>query len=212
MIAVVYRVDSAAGSAKSARDPKYQAIMPLRGKILNTCTKDLADILKNKEILDITTALGTGIGERFKLNNLRYDKIIIFADRDEDGKHISLLLCTLFLYHFPDIVKAGHLYRSISPFYRIKVGTGYKYFYSTEELNSYKKNHVVSHVTRYKGIGEMSPDELWTTSMNLQSRKLEQLTVEDLQQTIDLFDKLMGDDAKLRREFIMENSEEEDYE
>lgn len=144
--------DSAAGSAKSARDPSSQAIMPLRGKVLNTCTKDVADILKNKEILDITTALGTGIGERFRLSNLRYEKIIIFSDSDEDGKHISLLLCTLFLYHFPEIVKAGYLYRSISPFYRIKNGNSYKYFYSTEELNIYKKSHSISHITRFKGL------------------------------------------------------------
>lgn len=202
--------DSASGSAKSARDPATQAIMPLRGKVLNTCTKDVADILKNKEILDITTALGTGIGERFRLSNLRYDKIIIFSDADEDGKHISLLLCTLFLYHFPEIVKAGHLYRSISPFYRIKVGNNYKYFYSTEELNTYKKTHSSSHITRFKGLGELSPEELWETSMNPKSRRLEKLTVNDLEETIELFDKLMGDDAKLRREFIMEKSEEED--
>lgn len=204
--------DSASGSAKSARDPSSQAIMPLRGKVLNTCTKDVADILKNKEILDITTALGTGIGEKFRLSNLRYEKVVIFADSDEDGKHISLLLCTLFLYHFPEIVKAGHLYRSISPFYRIKNGNSYKYFYSTEELNAYKKFHSTSHVTRFKGLGELSPDELWETSMNPKSRRLERLTVNDLEETIELFDKLMGDDAKLRREFIMENSEEEDYE
>ena len=204
--------DSASGSAKSARDPSSQAIMPLRGKVLNTCTKDVADILKNKEILDITTALGTGIGEKFRLSNLRYEKIIIFSDSDEDGKHISLLLCTLFLYHFPEIVKAGHLYRSISPFYRIKNGNSYKYFYSTEELNTYKKSHSTSHVTRFKGLGELSPDELWETSMNPKSRRLERLTVNDLEETITLFDKLMGDDAKLRREFIMENSEEEEYE
>lgn len=201
--------DSASGSAKSARDPSSQAIMPLRGKVLNTCTKDVADILKNKEILDITTALGTGIGEKFRLSNLRYEKIIIFSDSDEDGKHISLLLCTLFLYHFPEIVKAGHLYRSISPFYRIKNGNSYKYFYSTEELNAYKKSHSTPHVTRFKGLGELSPDELWETSMNPKSRRLERLTVNDLEETITLFDKLMGDDAKLRREFIMENSEEE---
>lgn len=144
--------DSAAGSAKSARDPSSQAIMPLRGKVLNTCTKDVADILKNKEILDITTALGTGIGEKFRLSNLRYEKVVIFADSDEDGKHISLLLCTLFLYHFPEIVKAGHLYRSISPFYRIKNGNSYKYFYSTEELNAYKKSHSTSYITRFKGL------------------------------------------------------------
>lgn len=202
--------DSASGSAKSARDPRTQAIMPLRGKVLNTCTKDIADLLKNKEIFDITTALGTGIGERFNINNLRYDKIVIFSDADEDGKHISLLLCTLFLYHFPEIVQQGHLYRSISPFYRIKVGNSYKYFYSTDELNEYKKNHSVQHITRFKGLGELSPEELWQTSMNSTTRKLEQLTIENLEETIQLFDRLMGDNAKLRREFILENTEEEE--
>lgn len=144
--------DSAGGSAKSARNPATQAIMPLRGKVLNTCTKDVAEILKNKEIRDIATALGTGIGERFNIKNLRYDKIIIFSDADEDGKHISLLLCTLFLYHFPELVTSGKLYRSISPFYRLKIGNNFKYFYSTEELNNYKKNHSVQHITRFKGL------------------------------------------------------------
>lgn len=204
--------DSAAGSAKSARNPETQAIMPLRGKVLNTCTKDVAEILKNKEIKDIVVAFGTGIGERFNIKNLRYDKIIIFSDADEDGKHISLLLCTLLLYHFPEIVKAGHLYRSISPFYRIKNGNSFKYFYSTEELENYKKTHSVSHITRFKGLGELSPNELWDTSMNPKTRRLEQLTIKDLEKTIELFDKIMGDDAKLRREFIMENGEQEDGE
>lgn len=204
--------DSASGSAKSARDPHYQAIMPLRGKVLNTCSKDLADMLKNKEIRDIATALGTGIGEKFNLNNLRYDKVVIFADSDEDGSHISLLLCTLFLYHFPEIVKAGHLYRSIAPFYRITKGKDTLYFYSTEELNEYKKKNAVSHITRYKGLGEMGSDELWRTTMDPQHRRLEQLTISDLEKTISLFDTLMGKDAQLRRDFIGENVKKDEGE
>lgn len=205
--------DSAAGGAKQARDPRTQAIMPLRGKILNTCTKDIADMLKNKEIRDITTALGTGIGEKFNIRNLRYDKIIIESDADEDGRHISLLICTLFLYHFPEIVKAGKLYRAVSPFYSVTSRGGKKtYFYSTEELNEYRKSHKVDHVTRYKGLGELRSDELWDTTMNPETRRLLPLTVDDLKSTIELFDTLMGRDAKLRREFITENAEEENYE
>ena len=204
--------DSAAGGAKQARDPKTQAIMPLRGKILNTCTKDIADMLKNKEIRDIATALGTGIGEKFNIKNLRYDKIIIESDADEDGRHISLLICTLFLYHFPEIVKAGKLYRAVSPFYSVKSRGGKKtYFYSTDEMNEYRKSHRVDHVTRYKGLGELDSSELWETTMNPETRRLVQLTISDLESTIELFDTLMGKDAHLRREFITENAEEDDF-
>lgn len=109
------------------------------------------------------------------------------------------------MYHFPEIVKAGHLYRSIAPFYRITKGKDTLYFYSTEELNEYKKKNAVSHITRYKGLGEMGSDELWRTTMDPQHRRLEQLTISDLEKTISLFDTLMGKDAQLRRDFIGEN-------
>ena len=123
--------------------------------------------------------------------------------------HIALLLCTLFLYHFPQIVENGHLYRSISPFYRTTKNGKNIYFYSNDELNEYKKRNNISHITRFKGLGELSPQEMWETTMNPSTRKLEQLTINDLESTISLFDTLMGRDAQLRREFINENVQEE---
>lgn len=201
--------DSAGGSAKSARDPNTQAIMPLLGKVLNTTTKDLGKILENKEIKEIVTALGCGIGERFNIKNLRYDKIIIMADGDVDGSHISLLLCSLFLYHLPQLVLQNKLYKAISPLYSVTRGTKVIYLYDDEELKNYiSKYGNPSHITRYKGLGELNPQQLWDTTMNPATRRLQPLGTENLEETIELFDKLMGDDARLRREYIIENAEE----
>lgn len=205
--------DSAAGSAKSSRDPSYQAIMALRGKVLNTCNKDVADMLKNKEIKDIITVLGCGISNKFNINNLRYDKIIFLTDMDPDGKHISLLLSTLFLYHLPQLLTSGKIYRSISPFYAIDKGKKRLYFYSDNELNSYIKiNGSPKNIIRFKGIGELSPEELEKTTLDPKNRKLIKLTTTNLEESIELFDKLMGKTSSLRREFIIENEGNAEYE
>lgn len=201
--------DSAGGSAKQARDPNLQAIMPLRGKVLNTTTKDLAKILENKEIRDIVTALGCGIGERFNIKNLRYDKIIIMSDADVDGSHIALLLCSLFLYHLPQLVLQGKLYKAVSPLYGIQKNNKIIYLYNDKELEEYiSKFGKPSHITRFKGLGELNSKQLWETTMNPINRRLLPLTTDDMVKTIELFDTLMGNDAKLRKAYIMENAEE----
>ena len=195
--------DSAAGSAKSCRDPKTQAIMPLRGKVLNTHDKELADIIKNKEVKDIMTALGTGVADQFNINNLRYGKIIILADADSDGGHINVLLLTLFMKHLPDLIKRGKVYMALPPLYRVKSGKTAKYFYSDEELaNSTLKGEV----TRYKGIGEMDSEELWETTMDPKSRTLIQLTTDNFDETLQLFETLMGKSSGARRQFITEHN------
>lgn len=199
--------DSAAGAAKTCRDPRTQAIMPLRGKILNTFGKELADIVKNREVRDIVTALGTGIADQFKIYNLRYDKIIILADADNDGKHINLLVLSLFVEHLPELIKAGKVYLAQPPLYKVKKGLKTTYLYSEDE---FEKNGG-SEKIRFKGIGEMSPTELWETTMNPETRTLVQLKTEDFDETYDTFNVLMGKSSAARKAFISANTVSEDY-
>lgn len=201
--------NSAAGSANDARDNVNQAILGLRGKVLNTYGKELDEIIKNKEIKDILTALGCGIGDRFNIKNLRYDKIILLADADPDGGHINILIMTLFLMHLPEIVKAGKLYRAVPPFYKYKSGKSVKYLQDDAAKDAYIKRYgQPKDMTRFKGIGEMNPDELWDTTLDPKNRVLVQLTTEDLQTTLQLFDTLMGSKSSDRRSFIMEHAKE----
>lgn len=195
--------DSAAGSAKSCRDPKTQAIMPLRGKVLNTHDKELADIIKNREVKDIMTALGTGVADQFKLANMRYSKVIILADADSDGAHINLLILTMFIKHMPELIKKGKIYMALPPLYKVATKSKNYYFYSDEELNN---NSIKGEVTRFKGIGEMSAEELWDTTMDPKKRNLIQLTTENFEETLMLFDALMGKSSAARRAFITENN------
>lgn len=195
--------DSAAGSAKSCRDPKTQAIMPLRGKVLNTHDKELADIIKNREVKDIMTALGTGVADQFKLANMRYSKVIILADADSDGAHINLLILTMFIKHMPELIKKGKIYMALPPLYKVATKSKNYYFYSDEELNN---NSIKGEVTRFKGIGEMSAEELWETTMDPKKRNLIQLTTENFEETLMLFDALMGKSSATRRAFITENN------
>ena len=195
--------DSAGGSAKTCRDPKTQAVLPLRGKVLNTHDRELADIIKNKEVKDIITALGTGIADQFNIKNLRYDKIVILADADSDGAHINTLILTLFIKHLPEMIKQGKVYMALPPLYRVKVGKSYEYFYSDDELASFP---VKGEVTRFKGIGEMSSDELWDTTMNPETRNLIRLTTENFEETLKIFAQLMGPSSAARRAFIESNN------
>ena len=195
--------DSAAGSAKSCRDPKTQAIMPLRGKVLNTHDKELADIIKNKEVKDIMTALGTGVADQFKLHNMRYSKVIILADADSDGAHINLLVLTMFIKHMPELIKKGKIYMALPPLYKVKNGAKKSYFYSDEEL---KSANLKGEVTRFKGIGEMDSDELWETTMDPAKRNLIQLTTENFEETLLIFETLMGSSSAARRAFITDNN------
>ena len=196
-------LDSAGGGAKETRDRQTQAVLPLRGKVSNTFDKELADIIHNQEIKDILTCLGCGIGENFNINNLRYQRIIFMADADADGGHITCLLTALFLRHLPELVKAGKIYTAVPPLYRVQRKKETIYCYSDEELKAVAKK--TDEVTRFKGLGEMSPAELYDTTMNPDKRHLIQLTTEDFDNTMDLYETLMGTSAKARRDFILAN-------
>lgn len=195
---------SAAGSAKTARDPNLQAIYPLRGKPLNTYSKELADIIKNQEIKDILTILGTGVGEKFNINNLRYDKIIFMADADADGMHINCLLTALFLVHLPQLLYAGKVYCALPPLYKVVKGKQYKYLYNDGEFANYPGWEVY----RFKGLGEQSPEELWESTMDPAKRTLIQLTVDNIQPIMDLYEVIMGNSPAERKKFIMTHARE----
>ena len=190
--------DSAGGSAKMARDRKTQAILPLRGKVLNVEKTGLDRALKNQEIATIIQVLGAGYKEHFNINDLKYHKIIIMTDADVDGDHIRSLLITLFINFFPEIIEKGYLYAALPPLYK----AGDKYLYNDKELEEYLKKNKVSHVSRFKGLGEMNPEQLKATTMDIKTRKLKQITVEDLAEAKKITEDLMGKDSALRRDLL----------
>ena len=203
--------DSAGGSAKKGRDAMTQAILPLRGKILNVEKARLDRALGNEEIRTIITAFGTGIGEEFNLEKLRYDKIIIMTDADVDGSHILVLLLTLFYRFFKPIVEAGHVYAAQPPLFRIMHGKTRKYVLTEEEkdeyLNTLPENvRNRAEIARMKGLGEMDASELNETTMDIEKRTLRRITVDDCVAADAIFEKLMGDEVEPRRAFIEENA------
>jgi DNA gyrase subunit B len=195
--------DSAGGSAKQGRDRHFQAILPLRGKILNTERARLDKILGNNEVRALISALGTGIGEEFNLEGLRYGRIIIMTDADVDGSHIRTLLLTLFFRYMPQLIEDGHLYIAQPPLYRVAYKNQVKYVYSDKEKDKVLKE-LGEKVTlqRYKGLGEMNPAQLWETTMNPENRTLLLVTVDDAAESDRTFDMLMGDAVDPRRKFI----------
>ncbi len=199
--------DSAGGSAKQGRDRRFQAILPLRGKIINVEKARLDRILNNDEIRTIITAMGTGIGEDFDLDKSRYHKLIIMTDADVDGSHIRTLLLTFFYRYMRPLIGAGYIYIAQPPLYLIRRGKVEEYLYSDEELETYlQENPKPSSIQRYKGLGEMNPIQLWETTMDPETRTLLQVTLEDALAADQIFTILMGDRVEPRREFIQDNA------
>ena len=196
--------DSAGGSAKQGRDRHFQAILPLRGKIMNTERARLDKILGNNEVKALISALGTGIGDNFDLEGLRYGRVIIMTDADVDGSHIRTLLLTFFFRYMPELIEGGHLYIAQPPLYRIAHKNQVKYAYSDKEKDRLSKEIASDKVgvQRYKGLGEMNPEQLWETTMNPENRTLLLVTVEDAAEADRTFDMLMGDAVDPRRRFI----------
>lgn len=204
--------DSAGGSARSARERKYQAILPIRGKILNVEKATIDKVLANEEIKSMIHAFGCGFGEGygndFDIEKLKYDKIIIMADADIDGAHISTLLLTLFYRFMPQLISDGHIYRAMPPLYKV---TNSKkedvYLYDDRQLEKYKKKHTGKlNLQRYKGLGEMDPEQLWETTLNPETRTLMRIEIEDARMASHMTELLMGNNVANRREFIYDNA------
>ena len=234
--------DSAGGSAKQGRNRDNQAILPLRGKILNVERARLDKLLTNNEIKNLIIALGTNIGEGFEIEKLRYERIIIMTDADVDGAHISTLLLTLFFRYFPELIRAGHVFIAMPPLYRVQVGKNFRYAYTDtekeaaiEELTKMKQAKAAKkkaksdnedqeddtieaevietagvkvNIQRYKGLGEMNPEQLWETTMNPATRKMKQVSITDAEVANETFDILMGSDVAPRKKFIQTHAKE----
>ena len=200
--------DSAGGSAKQGRDRKFQAIFPLRGKILNTERARLDKIVAFEELKNLVIALGAGIGETFNPDKLRYHRIILMNDADVDGEHITTLGLTFFFRHLPEIVEQGYLYVAMPPLFKVKTGKTEKYVYTEEEKDEYLAEILKDNpdtkisLQRYKGLGEMNPEQLWATTMNPKFRMLKKITIDDADAADKTFSTLMGDDVAPRKKFI----------
>jgi len=212
--------DSAGGSAKGGRDPMFQAILPIRGKILNVEKARIDRVLKNTEVQALITALGTGIHDDFDITKLRYHKIILMADADVDGQHITTLLLTLLFRFMKPLIEAGHVYLAQPPLYKIKWegrGVAPDYAYSDRERDALIEAGIAQGrkdprprdgIQRYKGLGEMDAPELWETTMDPMRRVLKLITLDDAAQADELFTVLMGEDVEARRAFIQRNAKD----
>ena len=203
--------DSAGGSAKQGRDRHFQAILPLRGKILNTERARLDKILGNREVRAMISALGTGIGDSFDLKGLRYHRVVIMTDADVDGAHIRTLLLTFFFRYMPELIDEGHLYIAQPPLYRISSRGNIKYAYDENQRDEIVKQFgglSRVNISRYKGLGEMNPEQLWETTMNPENRTMFQVTIEDMADADQTFGMLMGAEVPPRRRFIQTHAKE----
>ncbi|MBI2656098.1 DNA topoisomerase (ATP-hydrolyzing) subunit B [Candidatus Woesearchaeota archaeon] len=202
--------DSAGGSAKAGRNREFQAILPLRGKILNVEKARLNKVFENEEITTMITAIGTGIGDEFNFDKLRYHKLVIMCDADVDGSHIRTLILTFFYRHMQRLVEAGHVYIAQPPLYKVTKGKIIKYVYNDEELEKLlaEIGREEVNLQRYKGLGEMNPQQLWETTMDPENRTILQVTVEDAVEADKIFTLLMGDEVEPRRKFIEAHAKE----
>jgi DNA gyrase subunit B/topoisomerase-4 subunit B len=204
--------DSAGGSAKQGRDRATQAVLPLRGKVLNTEGLGLAKILENKEIADLVTALGCGVGQAFDLARLRYDRVVLLADADSDGHHITTLLMTLVYRHLPELIRHNKLYVAVPPLYRIDIGKETYWAGDDADRDRILKEKLRSgakpDITRFKGLGEMMPKVLWETTLNPKTRRLLRVEIQDALETDRVVNELMGKDASARFRFIMERADQ----
>jgi DNA gyrase subunit B len=197
-------------SAKQGRDRKFQAILPLRGKILNVEKARLHKILRNNEIRTMITAFGTGIGEEFDIAKARYHHAVIMTDADVDGSHIRTLLLTFLYRYMPELIEAGYVYIAQPPLYQVKKGKVRRYAFSDEELNAVREEMGETGITvqRYKGLGEMNPSQLWETTMDPETRTMLQVRIEDAMEADRMFTILMGDAVEPRRAFIEKHARE----
>lgn len=196
--------DSAIGSAKQARDPVTQSVMALRGKVLNTEKVEVDKMLGNKELATIISVLGTGYGDNFNVDKCRYGKIIFLTDADVDGSHIDLLLLTFFYRYMRGLIENGKIYLTVPPLFRARKGNDYVYLKDEAELAEYRLSHTNFDLTKFKGIGEMSADQLWETTMNPEVRMLKRMTIEDAEEANRIITELMGKEVKYRKEFLSE--------
>ena len=202
--------DSAGGSAKTARSRATQAILPLRGKILNVEKARLDRIYANAEIKAMITAFGCGVGDEFDISKLRYDRIVCMTDADVDGSHIRILMLTFFYRYMRPLIEQGHVYAAQPPLYKVTKGKMEKYVYDDDELQRLLDEigrDPKPDIQRYKGLGEMSAEQLWQTTMNPETRTMMQITPEDAMAADEIFTLLMGDQVEPRRKFIEENAD-----
>ena len=200
--------NSAGGSAKDGRNSKFQAILPLRGKVLNVEKSRLDKVYANQSLIPIIQAIGCGIGSDFDINKLRYGKIIIMADADVDGSHIQVLLLTFFYRHMPKLIEQGHIFLAQPPLFKVFKGKQIRYAFSDAERDMYIEELGVKGVEaeRYKGLGEMDPEQLWETTMNPETRTLLRVSIQDAMNCDEVFSLLMGEKVEPRREFIQANA------
>ncbi len=204
--------DSAGGSAKQGRDRNRQAILPLRGKVLNTESLALNKVLENKELADLVTALGCGVGKSFDLSKLRYDRVVLLADADSDGHHITTLLLTFLYRHMPELIRQGKVFVAVPPLYRIDIGKDT--FWAADDadrdriLSEHQKGNQKAEITRFKGLGEMMPKVLWETTLSPDSRRLIKVDIADALETDRIVSELMGKDPSARFHFIMDRADE----